>query len=165
MQATKLVPRSTEHGLPSGQTGCSKVQAEDLWNGHGRSAYALACALLGDETAAKQAVVLGMTDFARSQASTSAGDTRRSLARHVYWRSTELASETSRTTGLPPTMAWLAQLAQQQRTSLALCAFGGHTYQEAADLLDIAPLTAAELLRSGLNELSGLSTPGIAVSA
>ena len=109
-------------------------QGEDLWERHGRAAYALACVLLGDERAAAQAVTLAMTDLARSSVGASADDARRSLARHLYWRSEELASETTRTLRLPPAMVWIGQLAQLQRTCLALCLFGGHTHREAAAL-------------------------------
>ncbi len=131
--------------------------AEVLWNSHGQSVYSLARALLGDETAAMQAVALGMVDFVRRDISTPAEDTGRILARLVYLRSTELVSETSTSTDLTPVLRWLAQLAQLQRASLALCTFGGHTYGDAAKVLGIAPLTVAQLLTSGLNELSRLS--------
>ncbi len=131
--------------------------AEDLWNSHGQSVYLLAHALLGDQTAAMQAVALGMVDFVRRDISTPAEDTGRTLARLVYLRSSELVNETSTSTDLMPALRWLAQLAQLQRASLALCTFGGHTYEEAAKVLGIAPLTVAQLLTSGLNELSRLS--------
>ena len=61
---------------------------------------------------------------------------------------------------LPPVMTWLAQLAQLQRACLALCVFGGHTHREAADLLDVAPTTVAELLTAGLHELGNLAAAG-----
>ncbi len=131
--------------------------AEDLWNSHGQSVYALAYALLGDETAAMQAVALGMVDFVRRDISTPPEDAGRTLARLVYLRSIELVDETSTSTALTPAMTWLAQLAQVQRASLVLCTLGGHTYADAAQVLGIAPLTVAQLLTSGLNELSRLS--------
>ena len=131
--------------------------AEDLWNSHGQSVYSLAQALLGDETAAMQAVALGMVDFVRRDTTAPAEDTGRTLARLVYLRSSELVRETSPSADLTPALRWLAQLAQLQRASLALCTFGGHTYEDAAKVLGIAPLTVAQLLTSGLNELSRLS--------
>jgi DNA-directed RNA polymerase specialized sigma24 family protein len=106
-----------------------------------------------------------MTDLAASGVGPSAEGTRRLLARHVYRHSTELMGETARTTDLTPTMARLAHFARLQRASLALCAFGGHTYQEAAELLGVASLTVAELLTSGLDELRGRYTPGTAIGA
>ena len=138
---------------PTGQDWWSRAEAERLWRDHGRAAYSLACALLGDEAVAKRAVVLGMTDFARSHVGASGAGTRRSLARHVYRRSTELASATTRASALSPTMAGITQLARIQRACLALCAFGGHSYADAAELVDIAPLTAAQLVTSGLYDL------------
>ncbi len=134
--------------------------AEALWNSHGQSVYALAHALLGDETAAMHAVALGMVDFVRRDIRTPAEDTGRTLARLVYLRSTELVNETSAFTDLTPVLTWLAQLAQLQRASLALCTFGGHTYGDAAKVLGIAPHTVAQLLTSGLTELSRLSRAG-----
>ena len=131
--------------------------AEELWERHGRAAYALACTLLGDERAATQAVTLAMTDLARSSVDADADDARRSLARHLYWRSEELASETTRTLRLPPAMVWIGQLAQLQRTCLALCLFGGHTHREAAALVGLPPMAVAGLLTSGLKELGQLA--------
>ena len=135
----------------------TRRELEELWDLHGASVYALACALLGDETAAARAVTLGMTDLARSDGSVSADEARRSWARHVYWRSQELAGETSRTPDLPSTMVWLGQLARLQRSCLALCLFGGHTHREAAALLGVSPTTVADLLTSGLREVGRLA--------
>ena len=135
-----------------------RAAAEDLWDLHGKSIYCARAPLLCDEAAATQAVTLGMTDFARSTESVSAKDARRSMARHVYWRSQELAGETSkRMLQLPPAMVWLGQLAQLQRACLALCIFGGHTYREAAGLLGVPPKTVAELLTAGLREVGRLT--------
>lgn len=135
----------------------SRRELEDLWDRHGASVYALACALLGDETAAARAVTLGMTDLTRSDGSVSADEARRSWARHVYWRSQELAGETYRTPELPSTMVRLGQLEQLQRSCLALCLFGGHTRREAAALLGVSPTTVADLLTSGLREVGRLA--------
>lgn len=142
----------------------SGAWAEDLWNSHGQLVYSMACALLGDEAAAMRAVALGMVDFATSSAVTSADDTAHTLARHVYRRSTQCTGEATSSPSLPPAMVWLAQLAQHQRTSIALCAFGGFTYTDVAELLDTTPLAVAQLLSSGMDELSRLSRPAIVVS-
>ena len=153
-------------GRPAGQRkeACTTVPAEDLWDRHGSSAYAMACVLLGDAAAAARAVELGLADLARSAVRQSAREARRSMAQHVYRRSQELAPDTSRTLRMPPAMEWLSQLAQLQRACLALCMFGGHTHQEAAALLGVAPTTTATLLTSGLKELGRLAaaepTPG-----
>jgi DNA-directed RNA polymerase specialized sigma24 family protein len=140
------------------------LQLEDLWDRHGRSLYALACALLGDEAAAAQAVTQGMTDLAHSTETVSATDARRSLARHVYRRSQDLVDETSETLHLPPAMLRLEQLAQLQRACLALCVFGGHTYPEAACLLGVPPMTVAQFVTAGLREVGRLAAVGTAAS-
>ena len=137
---------------------------EQLWDRHGGSVYALACALLGDEAAAVRAVTLAMVDLARSTDGESREDTLRLLARRVYRHSQEVPVEPSGRPHLPPVMVWLGQLAQLQRACLALCVFGGHTYREAADLLDVPPSTVAELLTAGLRELGRLAA-GAATSA
>jgi hypothetical protein len=158
--------RGTAVGGPArGSAGLSpQAQLEDLWERHGRAAYALACALLGNEAAASRAVTLAMTDLAQSGEFAS-GNPRRSLARHVYWRSLELVRETPRTLRLPPSMVWLGQLAQLQRACLALCLFGGHTHREAAGLLGVPSMTVAGLLTSGLKELGLLAAGGAVTEA
>lgn len=145
----------------SADTTRTTAWAEDLWNDHGTPVYWLAYAVLGDETAAMRAVALGMVDFVRLEERTAIHETRRTLARHVYRHSTELARELSTSSKPPPVMGWLAQLAWLQRASLALCIYGGHTYQDAAEVLDISPRTAAQLLTAGLHELSSLCKPVI----
>ncbi len=134
-------------------------RAEDLWDGHGRAIYALACALLGDEPAAIRAVALGMVDFARQDVTIPPGDVRRALARRVYCRSNELAADSSAPQQLPPAMERVAQIARLQRTCLALCIFGGHSQQQVADLLGVPPLVVARMLNSGLHELRRLRAP------
>jgi hypothetical protein len=130
--------------------------AEDLWERHGRPLFTLACVLLGDETAAGQAVTSALAEV-RPSSGASPGETRRTLARHVY-RSSQAVVGSPRTAQLPPSMVWLGQLAQLQRASLALCVFGGHTHREAAALLGVAPRTVAELLTAGLREIGRLAT-------
>lgn len=143
------------HG-PESQS--ARLQLEDAWDRHGRAVYALACTLLGDREAAAQAVMLGMTDLARSAHRESAADVRRRLARHVYWRTQELAAHAHTTPHLPPAMAALGRLASLQRACLALCVLGGHTYREAAGLLGVPPETVAELLTAGLTEVGRFTT-------
>ena len=126
----------------------------DVWDRHGMAVYALACALLGDEAAATLAVTRAMQDLAGSSDLGWVLDERRTLARHVYHRSQELLGDTSAPHELPPAMRWVAQLAPLQRACVALCCFGGHTHREAAVLLDVPPMTVAELLTAGLRELS-----------
>jgi len=138
---------------------------EDLWDRHGRAVYTLACALLGDETAAAQAVRLGMTDLAHSAERASTNDAHRSWARHVYVRSQEIADETSRISHSQSAMTSLGQLPLPQRTCLALCLYGGHTCREVASLLGVPHLAVADLLTTGLRDVERLAGGGTAAHA
>ena len=129
---------------------------EELWDRLGASAYTLACALLGDEVAAGEAVRLAMADLAR----TADGSTERawsSLARHVYRHAEALDVRRPVAAQLPPVMVWVSRMARLQRASLALCVYGRLTHREAAALLDVPPATVAELLTAGLRELRSLA--------
>lgn len=161
MRAPSLRSVPTPHAVPT--PARADAWAEDLWNDHGQFVYSMACALLGDESAAMQAVAQGMVDYAHAGVMTSGDDTTRALARHVYRRATHLSVEIDDSTALPPAMLWLAQLAQLQRAALALCAFGGFTCTGAAELLRTTPTAVAQLLSSGLDELRRLSEPVIVI--
>ena len=143
----------------------TRRELEDLWDRHGGSAYALACALLGNEVAAAEAVRLAMADLARSHRGMSTQEARRCLVRQVYRHAREPAAETSGAVLLPPVMVWVSQLARLQRASLALCVFGGLTHREAAALLDVPPSTVADLLTAGLRELGRLTAGATATCA
>ena len=143
----------------------TRRELEDLWDRHCGSAYALACALLGDEVAAAEAVRLAMADLALSDRGVWTEEARRCLARNVYRHAQEHAGETSGAVRLPPVMVWVSQLARLQRASLALCMFGGLTHREAAALLDVPPSTVADLLTTGLRELGRLAAAGTATCA
>lgn len=138
----------------------TRRELEDLWDRHGVSAYALACALLGNEAAAAEAVGLAMADLASPVRGLSTEGARLCLARHVYRNAQEPAGDMSGAVPLPPVMVWVSQLARLQRSSLALCMFGGLTYREAAALLDVPPSTVADLLTAGLRELGRLAADG-----
>jgi hypothetical protein len=147
------------HPLPEPEEIPSEVQLRDLWDRHGTSAYQLACALLGNDAAAQRAVTMAMSDLADS-GPLAPPRTRRSLVRHVFWRSQELSAETPRTLRVPPTMVWLGELAQLQRACLALCLFGGQTHREAAGLLGVPAATVAGMLTSGLRDLGHRAAGG-----
>lgn len=138
-------------------TGSRGSTPRDLWDRHGGSAYALACALLGNETAAAEVVRLAMADLARSTDVRSHDQARRELARSVYRHAPEPPGGTADAVQLPRPMVWLSRLARLQRASLALCVYGGLTHREAADLLDVPPATVADLLIAGLRELGRLA--------
>jgi len=143
----------------------TRRELEDLWDRHGASVYALACALLGNEVAAAEAVRLAMADLARPMSGVSTQEARRCLVRHVYRHAQEPAGETSGAVQLPPVMVWVSQLARLQRASLALCVFGGLTHREAAAVLDVPPSTVADLLTAGLRELGRLTAGATATCA
>jgi hypothetical protein len=165
--ADRVLQKDRSHrvySMPGRESRSAELQLEDAWDRHGRSVYALACILLGDREAAAQAVTLGLTDLAGSAHRVSAADALRRMARHVYWRTQELAAQPPSPPHLPPAMAGLGRLAQLQRASLALCVFGGHTYREAAGLLGVPPVTVAELLTAGLKEVGRFTTAAASTS-
>jgi DNA-directed RNA polymerase specialized sigma24 family protein len=136
-----------------------------VWDRHGDSAYALACALLGNEAAAAEAVRRAVDDLAASIAGLSPEQARRSLVRQVYCYAQVPAREAVGEAGLPPMIAWVSTLARLQRGSIALCAFGGLTHREAAALLDVPPGTVAALLAAGLRELGRRTAAATATCA
>lgn len=159
----QIASRAETESAPGGAV--TRRELEDLWDCHGGSAYALACALLGNEAAAAEAVRLAMADLARSMRGGPTEDVRRSLVRHVYRHAQEFDGEMSGRVLLPPVMVWVSQLARLQRASLALCVFGGLTHREAAALLDVPPSTVADLLNAGLRELGRLAAHATATCA
>ena len=134
-----------------------RATAQELWDRHGKAAYGLARALVGDEAAA-EAVRLAMADLARSTDVVPAAEARRLLAESVYRHAPQTVGVQARESLLPMPMVWLNRLALLQRASLAMCVFGGLTHREAAAVLDVAPATVAELIIAGLRELSCLAT-------
>jgi DNA-directed RNA polymerase specialized sigma24 family protein len=162
-RGAQISARAETEGAP--ESAPTRRELEDLWDRHGGSAYALACALLGDEVAAAETVRLAMTDLARSIRGVSTEEARGCLVRHVYRHTQEPADEMPGAVLLPPVMVWVSQLARLQRASLALCVFGGLTHREAAELLDVPPSTVADLLTAGLRELGRLSVGATATCA
>lgn len=152
---TRIASRAETERAPAGAV--TRRELEDLWDHHGGSAYALACALTGNQVAAAEAVRLAMADLAPSIRGVSTEEARRRLVHHVYRHTQEPAGETSGAVLLPPVMEWVSQLARLQRASLSLCVFGGLTHREAAALLDVPPSTVAELVTAGLRELGRLA--------
>ena len=152
---------------PAGAVGgeLDELKLEDLWDRHGGSAYALACALLGNEVGAAEAVRLAMADVASSIRGMSTQDAPGCLVRHVYRHTQESAGETPGAVLPSPVMVWMSQLARVQRASLALCVLGGLTHREAAAVLDVPPSTVADLLTTGLRELGRLAAGGTATFA
>lgn len=142
---------------------------EELWDRHATGVYNFAFALLGDETSAAQALRLGMTDLGVMDAPDASGDgaAHRSWTRNVYARSQELAATSAEPVGAEPlsaSTAWFP-LPRLQRACVALCLFGGHTYREVAQLLDVSPMAVAELLTCGLRDAGTWPGPASAAHA
>lgn len=137
---------------------------QELWDRHGEPAYALACALIGDQAAAAEAVRLAMADLSRAEDVRTEDEARRFLAGAVLGH-TPASKVTADPHRLPRPMVWLARLAGLQRTSLALCVYGGLTHREAAALLDVPPAAVAELITAGLRELNRLAATDAATCA
>ncbi len=126
---------------------------EELWDGHGGAAYALACALCGNESVAAEAVGRAIADLSGSIDGVSTEEVQRRLVRQVHLHAQVVVDEVVGGVALPPVIAWVSRFARLQRASLALCVFGGLTHREAAVLLGVPPSTVADLLRAGLREL------------
>lgn len=138
------------------------LRPDELWDLHGTTLFALACTLLGDEPAALRAVTWAMVDlYSRSDelSDVPRGEALRAAAGAVYLRCQDVLTDPTmrRTMTLPPLMALLGEIAQGQRGALALCGFGGHSYRQAATLLELPPEMVAHLLTSGLQELGRLA--------
>lgn len=136
---------------------------------HGEAMLGLAVMILGGPAEAELAVVDAISDaYARSLGTRAhdSGSLRRELARLTYWRcirgrgpGTANDPPAATTVGLEPGSASLATeslrtLPVQERAAIALCLYGEHTYQEAADLLALPSETVAELLSLGLHRLA-----------
>lgn len=158
---TAQVPRiAGVRSLRAVEAGSRQLEgrAGELWERYGDSAYALACALVGNETSAADAVRLAMADLARWAADGVPDEEAWILlARSVYRHAPEPGGTPVAGGRLPRQMVWLSRLARLQRASLALCVYGGLTHREAAALLDVPPATVADLLTAGLRELGRLA--------
>ena len=88
-------PRPREPRSEGEADASTAPDLEKVWDRHGGSVYALACALLGDEAAAVRVVTLAMVDLALSTDGESHEDTLRFLARRVYRHSQEVPVEPS----------------------------------------------------------------------
>lgn len=138
------------------------VRPDLLWDLHGAALFTLACAMLGDESAAMRAVSLGMMDLytPSDPEPDDIDETLQGAACRVHSRCRAMLAgpPMRRTITLPPLMLWIGEIAAAQRSTLALCMFGGHTYRDAAGVLDLSPEVVADLLTSGLTELGQRAT-------
>lgn len=162
LNGTKFWARSKRGPLHLVHTSGGTLPPEELWDLHGSALFALARALIGDEPTALHAVTWAMADL-YSHSDTvpdmPQGEALREAAERVFMRCDALLADTHtrRTTILPRPMVWFGGIEGGQRGALALCVFGGHSYRQAAALLDLPPDVVAALLTSGLQELTRLA--------
>ena len=130
------------------------LEPDELWDRHGPALYAMACLLVDDEADAVLAVTLGMMEVYRIP---QPEPTLRRAARYVHRHCVTLEPNTVDPAVATPAMARLGEVARLQRSALALCLFGGHTYRDAAAELGIATEAVAWLLISGLRELGDIA--------
>src|SRR4051812_39797918 len=81
-----------------------RSSSRDLWDRHGGSSYALACALLGNEAAAAEALRLAMADVAGSTDPLADGEIRRRLTRAIYRHAAQPVGEVTDVEWLPRPM-------------------------------------------------------------
>lgn len=95
------------------------VEPECAWEHHGAAVWKLACAVLGDEPAARQAVALGMVDlYSQAGALEPVADTVLPDAARCVYRHGERIGSVARTMTVPQIVAWLGQMDDPQRNRL-----------------------------------------------
>lgn len=157
-----MTPLSPRHEVSARRARrLAAADPEAVWDLFGSRLWALACVVVGEEPVAASAVALAMGDLfspAGAAQHQAAHTLLPAAARAVHARARELGGHEGhdRAPGdpaLPPLMTWTARLADLQRSVLALCCFGGHSYRMAAEVLAVPPATVAALLTSALMEL------------
>ena len=131
--------------------GAPDPAAVRMYDEVGPNLYRLACVLTDDAELAEQLVLQAI------MASRHAPGSRQDLSTRVYvaWLAWGGAVRTTALDEAPE--ATLHQhihgLTAEARAALGLCAYGGHTYRRAAELLGIAPDRVAQLLRDAMRQL------------
>lgn len=126
------------------------------------SLYALACVLTDDPARAEILVrntLAGGTMSFSADWRVESRDVSRQFARRLYERfcsdedlapAIHLGSDTRVADGI---LESVRKLPEGQRVLFALCTFGGHTFRQAAEVLDMAAEEAAEQLDEALHVL------------
>lgn len=133
------------------------------YDAHARALYLVALAVAADVDVAAEAVVAGMgaaESSAKGSDGSSTREGRRLLARGVFDACAALsATRPSGPTGTDQgsnvvLVAWVASMDRDQREVLALCAYGGHSAGEAAEVLSIPPTEVHRLLLAALRNVA-----------
>ena len=130
--------------------------AATTYDEFGHSLYLLACVLTDDAKLAEQLVVQTIVEHQFGPS------TLRELSAGIYvaWLAggqPPLSAESSplaETSSGALTLHDIHQLSVDQRAALGLCKYGGHTYRQAADLLDLLPEQVTRLLCDALRVLA-----------
>ena len=135
--------------------------ADDLCDVHGSALFSLAWMILGDRAAAEFVAVQAILDACSGPVHVAHASDRWEMARYAYircLRQPQVAAGQSQNGspdhgGSDPTSTTLGLLSAHERAAIALGIFGGHTYEEIADLMRLPRPEIAVLLRSGLHAL------------
>ena len=122
----------------------------------GHSLYLLACVLTDDAKLAEKLVVQTIVEHPLGQS------TLRELSAgiHVAWLAGGQPPLMDESSPLPEpssgalTLHDIHRLSSDQRAALGLCKYGGHTYRQAADLLNLLPEQVTRLLCDALRVLA-----------
>ena len=125
----------------------------------GHSLHLLACVLTDDAKLAQKLVVQTIVKHQPGQS------TLRELSAdiHMAWLAGGQPPLSAEPSPLPKTSSGaltlhdIYRLAADQRAALGLCKYGGHTYRQAADLLDLLPEQVTRLLCDALRALANSS--------
>ena len=115
---------------------------------HGTDLHAVATVLTSDPELAQQLVVLAVrTSLPDDGLDRLSGTVVRA------WLDGHPEQLETITPAVPTPLSRLHEMPAHQRASLALCRFGGHTYRQAADVLELPADQVADLLTTSLRAL------------
>ena len=122
----------------------------------GHSLHLLACVLTDDAKLAENLVAQTIVKHQTGQS------TLRKLSAdiHASWLAEGQPPLSAESSSLPETSSGaltlhdIHRLSADQRVALGLCKYGGHTYRQAADLLDFSPEQVTRLLCDALRSLA-----------
>lgn len=136
------------------------VSMGELYDRHGAALFNLAYVVSLDPLVADAAVVRAFTMASAATKHSVASITAYQLARLTFlacYSDSPRSASAGSTAG--STGCWDA-MSRRQRALLALTVHGGHSYRDAAALLELNPTEAAEVLRTTLHEAAALGPDG-----